>query len=607
MSPQVFQGIEHLSKISTAQSLCFDTETLQLQPERGRLRLLQLGARDRDTIVLIDCFQLDKGDWADLRQFFRSPTRFWLAHNAVFDLGWLQEHDIYPAGWVRCSMLASRLLTNGLPNTKHGLDSVVKRYLKKELSKEQQRSNWGGDLSKEQLDYAANDVAALMELDVILEHRISRDRLGPAFKLECRALPAMAQMWRTGLPWNADNLQQRKIDYEHDIKGLAKDFVLQLDAAMPEEHKLPRDEDGSFNLRAKDEGKVREGTKKYAGFNINSPKQLVEKLTVLLGGEPPRDANGKPSASRQALRSYAADHEVIQIYLEWKRCEKRRQMIESIQEKMDDTGFVRASYMQLGAESGRMSCIKPNNQQIPRDKQFRSCVEAPEGWLLVDADFGQMELRLAAAVAKDERMIAAFQAGEDPHTVTAEAIGCDRQTAKSANFGLLYGSGPAGLRNYAGGMGITMTQERAAEIRDEWLGAFQGVAEWQRSNAAAADRTKYDKWAETRIPLSGMRRYLQGDMNRLTVRCNTPIQGAGAAILKCALGNLWPRVKAAGEDTVRIAAAVHDEILLLVREDAAEEWAAILKQVMEEAEAKWLGEIPALAEVSFGKTWQETH
>ena len=607
MSPQVFQGIEHLSKLNTATSLCFDTETLQLQPERGRLRLLQLGARDRDTIVLIDCFQLDKSDWADLRRFFSTPTRFWLAHNAVFDLGWLQEHDIYPAGWVRCSMLASRLLTNGLPNTKHGLDSVVKRYLKKELSKEQQRSDWSGDLSQEQLEYAANDVAALMELDPILEHRISRDRLGPAFKLECRALPAMAQMWRTGLPWNAENLQQRKVDYEHDIKGLAKDFVLQLDAALPEEHKLPRDEDGSFNLRSKDQGKLRDGTKKYAGFNINSPKQLVEKLTVLLGGEPPRDANGKPSASRQALRSYAADHEVIQIYLEWKRCEKRRQMIESIQEKMDDTGFVRASYMQLGAESGRMSCIKPNNQQIPRDKQFRSCVEAPEGWLLVDADFGQMELRLAAAVAKDERMIAAFQAGEDPHTVTAEAIGCDRQTAKSANFGLLYGSGPAGLRNYAGGMGITMTQERAAEIRDEWLGAFQGVAEWQRNNAAAADHTKYDKWAETRIPLSGMRRYLQGDMNRLTVRCNTPIQGAGAAILKCALGNLWPKVKAAGEDTVRIAAAVHDEILLLVRESAAEEWAATLKQVMEEAEAKWLGEIPALAEVSVGKTWSEVH
>ena len=204
-------------------------------------------------------------------------------------------------------------------------------------------------------------------------------------------------------------------------------------------------------------------------------------------------------------------------------------------------------------------------------------------------------------------MIAAFQAGEDPHTVTAEAIGCDRQTAKSANFGLLYGSGPAGLRNYAGGMGVTMTQERAEEIRDEWLSTFQGIAQWQQDNAEKAYETQGDQWAETRIPQSGMRRYLRGDMNRLTVRCNTPIQGAGAAILKCALGKLWPLVKDAGEETVRIAAAVHDEILLLVREDAAEEWAATLKQVMEEAEAKWLGEIPALAEVSFGKTWQETH
>ena len=282
-------------------------------------------------------------------------------------------------------------------------------------------------------------------------------------------------------------------------------------------------------------------------------------------------------------------------------------MIESIQEKMDKDGFVRASYMQLGAESGRMSCVKPNNQQIPRDPQFRGCVEAPEGYLLVDADFGQMELRLAASVANDARMIQAFQDGEDPHTVTAESIGCDRQTAKSANFGLLYGAGAAGLRNYAGGMGITMSEERAAEIRNGWLETFQGIAAWQRANAVQCQKTEGDDWASVRIPGSGMRRILKGDMNRSTVRCNTPIQGAGAAILKRALGRLWPMVKEAGEDTVRIAAAVHDEILLLVREDAAQEWAATLKQVMEEAEAQWLGEIPALAEISIGKTWMETH
>ena len=596
MSAQVFHGIQHLDKIETAASVCFDTETLQLQPERGKLRLLQLGSGARNTVVLIDCFDLDKSEWVKLRRFFGSPVRYWLAHNAVFDLGWLQEHDIYPHGWVRCSMLASRLLTNGMPFPKHGLANVVKRYLDTELSKEQQRSDWSGNLSDEQLDYAANDVVALMQLDEILDHRIGRDRLrAKLIGLECdRALPAMAQMWRTGLPWNAANLQQRKEDYEVDIKALEKDFILQLDHALPEGKKLPRDEDGTFNLRAKDEGKIRDGSKRYKGFNLNSPKQLLEKLGDLLG-ETPKDANGKPSAARQALRAYAADHEVVQIYLEWKRADKRRQMINSIQEKMDGDGFVRASYMQLGAESGRMSCIKPNNQQIPRDPQFRGCVEAPEGYLLVDADFGQMELRLAAAIAGDERMISAFQRGEDLHTVTAETIGCSRQIAKSANFGLLYGSGAKGLRNYAGGSGITMTVERAGEIRKDWLNAFSGIAEWQQEMAKESEKTEGDKWANTRIPVSGMRRYLQGDMNRLTVRCNTPIQGAGAAILKCALGKLWPLVHEAGEETVRIAAAVHDEILLLVREDAAEEWAACLKQVMEEAEAKWLGGHPRIS------------
>ena len=602
----VYKGIEHLDKIATSASVYFDTETLQLQPAHLKMRLLQIGSASTNTVVSIDCFKLSKKDWQKLRNFFHSPVRYWLAHSAVFDLGWLQEYGIYPAGWVYCTMLASRLISNGVPNTRHTLDSLVKRYLNKDLPKELQKSDWSGELTEAQLEYAANDVFAVMALDTPLGEKLRVNNFMNAFSLECRALPAMAQMWRTGLHWNAENLQQRKLDYEYDIKGLAQEFIEKLDAALPEEHKLPRDEDGSFNLRAKDQGKLRDGTKKYAGFNINSPKQLLDKLEAVLG-KSLKDASGKRSASRQALRAHAADHEVIQIYLEWKRCEKRRQMIESIQQKMDKDGFVRASYMQLGAESGRMSCVKPNNQQIPRDPQFRGCVEAPEGYLLVDADFGQMELRLAASVANDARMIQAFKDGEDPHTVTAESIGCDRQTAKSANFGLLYGAGAAGLRNYAGGMGITMSEERAAEIRNGWLETFQGIAAWQRANAAHCQKTEGDPWASVRIPRSLMRRRLIGDMNRSTVRCNTPIQGAGAAILKHALGRLWPMVKEAGEDTVRIAAAVHDEILLLVREDAAQEWAATLKQVMEEAEAQWLGEIPALAEVSIGKTWMETH
>ena len=155
----VYHGISELKRLRTAHSIAFDTETLQLQPEQGKLRLIQLGCASSRTIVVIDCFELERIDWNYLEDFFTSIDRYWLAHNAVFDLGWLQEHGIYPKGLVRCSMLASRLLTNGIPQTKHGLDALAKRQLNMEVSKEQQKSDWGADtLSTEQLIYAAKDI-----------------------------------------------------------------------------------------------------------------------------------------------------------------------------------------------------------------------------------------------------------------------------------------------------------------------------------------------------------------------------------------------------------------------------------------------------------------
>ena len=186
-------------------------------------------------------------------------------------------------------------------------------------------------------------------------------------------------------------------------------------------------------------------------------------------------------------------------------------------------------------------------------------------------------------------------------------MGCDRQIAKSANFGLLYGAGAEGLRNYAGSSGVIMSSEEAAKVRDNWLTTYSGIKSWQQKMNSVVRSTEQDEMPETRIPVSNMRRFLKNDLNRVTVRCNTPIQGAGAAILKSALGNLWKQVKEAGENKVRIAAAVPDELLLLVKEDIADEWAEILKNTMEKAEAKWLGEIPALAEVSIGNKWSEVH
>lgn len=609
----VLFGVEHLCEIATAATVAFDSETTALQPVVGGLRLLQLGARDR-AVVVIDCWELDDSGWQKVRDFFSAP-RTYIAHNASFDLGWLQEHGIIPNGITYCTMLASKLLSNGLPNVKHGLGYVVERYLGRALSKELQASDWSASvLSREQLAYAAADVQALLDLDLVLQERLAVARLTSAFALECRCLPAMAQMQRCGLPFSRQKLLDVQQTLEADIQRFGQQFVEDLDTALPETEKLPRDPDGSFNLRANPEGSIRLGTKRLAGFNLNSPKQLIAKFTTLLGTVPMKD--GKPSASRKALRAYAADHVVVQTYLLWKRAEKRRQMVCSLLEHQQSDGFIRAGYMQLGAESGRMSCVKPNLQQVPRDNAFRAAAEAPEGWTFVCADFGQMELRLAAAIAEDETMIAAFKADMDLHVITAEAIYGPpvedakemkqrRQVAKSANFGLLFGAGANGLREYAGSMGITMTLDEAQTIRDTFHGAYRGIDAWQKRNAQLSAGTHGEKWAEVRIPVSGMRRFLPGDMNRVTVRCNTPVQGSGAAILKCALGRLWVELAAAGEAHARLAAVIHDEILLLVKEGEESKWMNILQRCMESAESLWLGDIPPLAEANHGKTWAD--
>lgn len=604
---QYLQGIEHIGSMQNAATVAFDCETTGLQPVVGGLRLLQLGALDRLPVV-IDCWELEDNGWDAVISLF-SQERFWLAHNAVFDLGWLQEHGIYPQGKVLCTMLASRILTNGMPNIKNGLAHVVKRYLSLEISKEQQTSDWSGDLTPEQLEYAAKDVELLVQLDGPINQRMASAGLHRAWFLECAALPAMAQLQRTGLPFDKQALDKLVDDLDDENLEAGEKFVNNFDAALPDNHKLPRDREHGIILYKKEDAE-RAGTKGF--FNLNSPVQLLKKFTALLGKAPLDPKTGKKSASRLALQEYVADHPVVAEYLRWKKLEKKCQMAETLLKNVGKDGFIKASYLQLGADTGRMSCMSPNLQQIPRDSRFRACVVAPAGFKLVVADYAQMELRLAAAEAKDELMIRAFQDGTDLHTLTAmQLYGVDedsvtkdqRQIAKSANFGLLYGSGAKGLRNYAASTGVQMDLDEAAEIREKFHAAYKGISQWQRKNAAAANAAS--GLAPIYIRHSGLRRFLPGEHNKLTTRCNTPIQGAGAAVLKRTLGKLWPLLKADGEDIVRLAGVVHDEVILLVKEEHAETWAHQLTAVMEEAEAEWLDDVPPLAEAKVGDTWNQ--
>ena len=604
----ILQGIEHLHTLDDAQVIAFDVETTGLQPKFGGLRLLQLATFDRPPVVL-DCWSLTDDDWVDLEEFC-DVERTWLAHNAVFDLGWLQEHEIHPKGNVLCTMLASRVLTNGMSNIKHGLQYVVRRYLKREISKEEQKSDWSGDLTTGQLEYAATDVVVLLDLYRQIEQRMAEGMHYEAWYLECKALRSMAQLWRTGLPFDKESLETVIADLDSEHKEIGDQFIEDFDAALPEEHKLCRGLDGKLMYQTKPGPKGKKADPNV--FNLNSPAQLLKKFTALLGEVPVDMKTERPSASKSALQEYVGDHKVVADYLRWKRVEKRRQMAETLLKNLAPDGFIRASYLQMGADTGRMSCMSPNLQQIPRDQRFRACVQAPDGWKLVVADYGQMELRLAAAEAQDPLMTQVFQQGKDLHTITAtqiygvaedEVTKEQRQVSKSANFGLLYGSGAKGLRNYAAQMGIQMDLLEAGEVRQKFHAAYKGISRWQQQNARAADAAKGNP--SIRIRLSNLRRFLPGENNKLTTRCNTPIQGAGAAVLKLTLSKLWPLLNADGEDIVRLVGVVHDEIILLVKEEHADIWALQLQSVMEECEARWLGDIPPLAEANVGDSWDQ--
>ena len=152
MAYTTYFGVEHLDKVFHATTIAFDTETCQLQPQVGKLRLLQLGAESTKSIVVIDLFNTDEDGLDKLDQFFEKEDRDWVAHTAVFDLAWLQENGFKPHGRAYCTMLASKLLNNGIPNLKHGLAHLAKRYLDKDISKEQQASDWGVPVLKEQLN-----------------------------------------------------------------------------------------------------------------------------------------------------------------------------------------------------------------------------------------------------------------------------------------------------------------------------------------------------------------------------------------------------------------------------------------------------------------------
>lgn len=204
-------------------------------------------------------------------------------------------------------------------------------------------------------------------------------------------------------------------------------------------------------------------------------------------------------------------------------------------------------------------------------------------------------------------MLEAYRAGRDLHTETASLItGVPldkvtkeaRTSAKMANFGLLYGAGPATLQKQAiAQYGVDMSREEAGEIVDGFRTAYPTLYAWQQ-----VEGTKTTKAVQTAL---GRRRMLTGFNDKYTTRINTQVQGTAGDIAKLAIAKLWDSVVAAPADEARLIAMVHDEIVLEVKEGREEHWGSVLKHAMETAGAEICSKVPIEAEVSWGKTWAD--
>ncbi|HJV44189.1 MAG TPA: DNA polymerase I [Bacillota bacterium] len=349
-------------------------------------------------------------------------------------------------------------------------------------------------------------------------------------------------------------------------------------------------------------------------FNINSPKQLGEILFDKLGLPPLKKTKTGYSTNAEVLEKLQGMHEIIPRILHFRQLGKLHSTyIEGLMKEINPkTGKIHTSYNQATTATGRLSSTEPNLQNIPiRLEEGRKIREAfvpsQENWLILSADYSQIELRVLAHIAGDENLKEAFHMNADIHTKTAmdvfgvprEQVTSDmRRQAKAVNFGIVYG-----ISDYGLSQNLNITRKEAAQFIDRYFSVFQGVKQYMEDIVKKARR---DSFVTT---LLHRRRYLpEINHSNFNIRSfaertamNTPIQGTAADIIKLAMVDMGRVLKEKNMKS-RMLLQVHDELLFEVSADELEEMMNIVSEVMENALAL---DVPLKVDVHYGPTWYE--
>ena len=347
-------------------------------------------------------------------------------------------------------------------------------------------------------------------------------------------------------------------------------------------------------------------------FNINSPKQLGDALFVKLGLPSGKKTKTGYSTNAEILEKLRYDHPAVELVLHYRTLTKLKSTYcEGMLKVIGPDGRIHSNFNQTETRTGRISSTEPNLQNIPvrteLGRELRKFFLAKEGWVLVDADYSQIELRVLAHIAHDENMIKAFQDKEDIHTITASQVfgmppemvtPLMRSRAKAVNFGIVYGIGAFSLSK-----DINVSRKEAQRYIDDYLTLYSGVDRYMKE---VVEKAKEDGYVET---LFHRRRYLpELTASNFNLRAfgervarNMPIQGTAADIIKIAMVRVDRRLKRENM-RARLILQVHDELIVEAPEDEAEQAARILTEEMEGAVSLT---VPMVAEASVGKTWYD--
>ena len=514
-----------------------------------------------------------------------------VGHHLKYDAHVLENYGIELRGMAYDSMLESFVLNSTA--TRHDMDSVAARYLNVQTTKYEEIAGKGAkQIGFDEVDLDAAGAYAAQDADITLRlHRTLWPKLQETPGLESLyteveqpLVPVLQKMEYRGVLVDAEMLHAQSRELTESI---AKLITAAHDAA----------------------GGV--------AFNLDSPKQLQDILFNRL--EIPskvKTPKGQPSTAERVLQDLARqDYEMPKLILQYRGLSKLKS---TYTDKLpleinSHTGRIHTSYHQAVAATGRLSSADPNLQNIPvrtpEGRRIRQAFVAPEGYRLLAADYSQIELRIMAHLSGDEGLLGAFARGEDIHSATAaevfEVPGEDvsaeqRRAAKAVNFGLIYGISAFGLARQ-----LEIDRTTAQQYVDLYFARYPGVKQYMDETR---QRAREEQFVST---VFGRRLYLPEINSRNFQRrqyaersaINAPMQGTAADIIKRAMIRVDRWIDESGADARQIM-QVHDELVLEVAENTADEITAEVVRTMESAASL---KVPLKVDWKLGSNWDEAH